>query len=100
MLGVGAVNEEDGAAAEQAFRQRVYESTVGDYPLSRELRLTYGGASVGVVSVTPGTLDAVQALRVADEAMYAVKRERQSVAGARTRLAPADVAPQPARRQA
>lgn len=65
-------------AAEHAFRQRVFDATVGDYRLEGDLRLPYAGASVGVLSVPPGTLDAVQALRAADAAMYEVKRSRQS----------------------
>lgn len=87
VLGWGPSSAEDGVATQQAFRQRVYEATVGDYPLSRELRLSYGGASVGVVRVAPGTQDAVQALRAADAAMYEVKRERQATGWARGILA-------------
>lgn len=63
--------------AEQAFGARVAQATAGEYLLGPGLRLSYGGASVGVVGVVPGTLDAVQALRAADEAMYRVKRARR-----------------------
>ncbi|MDA7418349.1 sensor domain-containing diguanylate cyclase [Xenophilus arseniciresistens] len=74
--------EEARHAAEQAFGARVEQATAGDYPLGRGLCLSYAGASVGVVSVAPGTLDAVQTLRAADEAMYQVKRARRALAAA------------------
>ncbi len=64
--------------AEQALRDRVFEATVGDYRLEGDLRLPYAGASVGVLGAAPGMLDAVQVLRAADAAMYAVKRRRQA----------------------
>lgn len=67
-------------AAERAFRARVFDATVGDYGLGADLRLPYAGASVGVLSVAPGAMDAALALRAADAAMYQVKRNRQSPA--------------------
>jgi diguanylate cyclase len=42
--------------------------------------LDYGGASVGVVAIDPRTTSAEEALRMADDAMYAVKRSRQAAA--------------------
>jgi diguanylate cyclase len=41
------------------------------------LRLDYPGASVGVVTIEPGELSAEEVLKLADSAMYDVKRQRR-----------------------
>lgn len=71
----------DGAPCRAARRlqQRVAEQTVGDYPLGQGT-LHYPGASVGVVAINPqAAVDAEQAIRLADAAMYAVKRQRKGM---------------------
>jgi diguanylate cyclase len=70
------------AAARQAFQERVFQATVGEYLLG-DVRLDYAGASVGVLDVRPGTHDAAEALRLADALMYAVKKERRAAAARR-----------------
>jgi diguanylate cyclase len=62
--------------ARQAFQQRVYQATLGDYQLG-PLLLHYPGASVGVLGVAPGTHSAAQALQAADAAMYQIKQARR-----------------------
>jgi len=65
-------------AAARALADRLSECTVGDLRL-QGTTLAYAGASVGVVAVDPRGTTAAQALRQADEAMYAVKRSRRGV---------------------
>jgi diguanylate cyclase len=67
------------AAARQAFQERVFLATAGEYRLG-DVRLDYAGASVGVLDVRPSTHDAEQALRQADALMYQVKRARRAAA--------------------
>ena len=64
-------------AVESAFQQRIFAATQGDYRLGT-LGIAYGGASVGVLAVAPGALDARQALQASDATMYRVKLERRS----------------------
>lgn len=63
--------------AQQAFQQRVYQATQGDYQLG-PLLLHYPGASVGALGVAPGTHSAAQALQAADAAMYRIKQARRA----------------------
>lgn len=64
--------------AAQALQARCLAATVGRFEL-RALRLDYPGASAGVVAVDPRRTSADEALRLADAAMYAVKRARRSL---------------------
>eukprot|EP01035_Chromulina_nebulosa_P041029 gene41029-55454_t len=59
---------------------RLGESTIGDLRLTRGTTIEYGGASVGVVAIDPRTVSAEEALKLADTAMYNVKRERRATA--------------------
>jgi len=77
VIGPGPGAPADAHNAAQALRRRVATSTVGRYELG-ELAFDYAGASVGVVSLQPG-LDAEEALRQADAAMYADKRSRKAL---------------------
>ena len=70
------------AAARQAFQERIFLATAGEYRLG-DVRLDYAGASVGVLDVRSSTHDAAQALRQADALMYAVKKERRAAAAGR-----------------
>ncbi|MFT3735399.1 MAG: sensor domain-containing diguanylate cyclase [Rhodocyclaceae bacterium] len=70
--------------ASQVFQERIFQATLGSYELD-DVRLNYAGASVGVLAVEPGTLDAVQAIKEADAAMYKVKQVRKAM-GAGTRV--------------
>ncbi|MGN6579700.1 MAG: sensor domain-containing diguanylate cyclase [Bordetella sp.] len=71
------------AAARQAFHERIFLATAGEYPLG-DVRFDYTGASVGVLDVRPSTHDAAQALKQADALMYAVKKERRAAAARRS----------------
>jgi len=64
------------AEAVVAFRGRLDASTCGRVELD-EVAIDYGGASVGVVAVSPGDADAEGALRAADAAMYEAKQQRR-----------------------
>lgn len=79
IIGAGPSQPELVAAARQAFHDRVFLATVGEYRLG-DILLDYAGASVGVLDVMPGAHDAAQALRQADALMYEVKRARRSAA--------------------
>ncbi|RZU66404.1 diguanylate cyclase with GAF sensor [Microterricola gilva] len=65
------------ADAAEALRSRLAECTIGSFELSNGV-VDYAGASVGVVVVDAPSTTAESALRQADEAMYAVKRERRA----------------------
>lgn len=75
--GPTAVDSPDASATEATteLARRLIDQTVGRYELSGS-SIDYSGASVGVVSVTSGTAE--DALRLADAAMYRVKRQRRA----------------------
>lgn len=86
-LGMGPVNEahhlpdavvRDGAPAELAdqLQQRLARATAGEYTLAGR-PFTYAGASAGVVALFPQLIAPDDAIMLADEAMYAVKRARR-----------------------
>jgi diguanylate cyclase len=79
VIGLGPEPSEQLPAARRALQERVFQATQGDYPLV-DLTLHYPGASVGVLGVAPGTLNAEQALKAADAAMYEVKQARKAAA--------------------
>ncbi|RYF70206.1 MAG: sensor domain-containing diguanylate cyclase [Comamonadaceae bacterium] len=85
VLAEGSASADGRPNQAQALRERVFDSTVGTYTLGPTLQLPYAGASVGVVRVEPGEMNAVQALRAADAAMYEVKRGRQRSGAAPSR---------------
>ena len=76
VAGAGPDNAERVASAKRKFQERIFAATVGDYQLG-DVQLAYRGASVGVIAVEPGALNADQAIREADAAMYVVKRSRK-----------------------
>lgn len=77
IIGLGPSNISLLPEARLAFQERIFQTTVGDYALG-SLRLSYQGASVGVLGVSPNTLEATQALQAADSEMYRVKRTRKT----------------------
>ncbi|AMB59468.1 sensor domain-containing diguanylate cyclase [Microterricola viridarii] len=79
VIGAGpAFGDTRGAAeAAEAVRARLADCTTGRIDLGVG-PVDYAGASVGVVVVDPLSTTAEAALRLADEAMYVVKRSRRS----------------------
>lgn len=86
-LGVGPVNEAhhapdtvigSGLQAELValLQQRLTRATVGQYTMAGQ-PYVYDGASVGVVALFPQEMTPDEAVTLADEAMYAVKRARR-----------------------
>jgi len=63
--------EQAGALYERLSKQTAARFQVGDVVID------YEGGSVGVVTIAPGAADAEAALRLADAAMYEVKRSRR-----------------------
>lgn len=64
-------------AAAQVFQQRLAGATQGHFALP-SLRFDYGGASVGVVAITPDEADPDVALQRADAEMYRHKQARKA----------------------
>jgi diguanylate cyclase len=87
VTGLGPAEPDQVPVAEQALQQRVELAIQGRYAL-KNLVLDYPGASVGVLGVAPGSMDAQEALKAADALMYAVKQQRKL---ARPGTAPAPV---------
>ncbi len=79
VIGAGPALDQSPDAAARSLADRLGESTAGLLRL-KGATLDYRGASVGVVAVDPRSSTAADALRLADEAMYAVKRKRYAVA--------------------
>ncbi len=77
-IGPGPALAEDATAAADALATRLAEHTVGDVTVGSIL-IPYAGASVGAVAVDSRRCSADQALRQADAAMYAIKRQRATV---------------------
>lgn len=82
VIGPGPAFGESPNAAARSLADRLSESTIGELRL-QGTTLDYSGASVGVVAIDPRATNAAEALRLADEAMYAVKRGRRAVANHR-----------------
>jgi diguanylate cyclase len=80
VIGAGPAFDESPRTAARALADRLGESTIGELRLARTM-IEYGGASVGVVAVDPRTVSAEEALRLADDAMYAVKHARRAAVG-------------------
>lgn len=76
VIGPGPVRGESLEQARRAFEQRIFQATVGDFAPGGH-RISYPGASVGVIAIAPGTLDAITAIKQADAAMYQVKLARK-----------------------
>lgn len=77
VIGAGPQDDEPLEPARLAFEQRIFQATVGEFSPGGN-RIHYPGASVGVIAVEPGTLDATSAIKQADAAMYQVKLGRKT----------------------
>lgn len=71
IIGAGLEAEE-----QQAFIAALRKELGGIYFLA-EHRISYPGASFGVIDVDPQTMDMESALRAADDAMYQDKKSRR-----------------------
>jgi len=60
-----------------ALKHRLTLAATGEYDLG-VTTIRYGGPSVGVVRIAPGAATPEEAVKQADAAMYAVKRERKA----------------------
>jgi len=78
VIGPGPDNAALLPAAKLTLQTRLFQATVGSYQLEG-IKLAYPGASIGVISGESNMLDATQALKLADAAMYEVKRARKAV---------------------
>ncbi|MGK9171723.1 sensor domain-containing diguanylate cyclase [Yokenella regensburgei] len=59
-----------------ALKQNLQKCLTGEYQLS-DVRIFYPGASIGVVEINPEEVDADNALRIADQAMYQDKNGKE-----------------------
>lgn len=58
-----------------SLKQNLHKCLTGEYKLG-SVRIFYPGASIGVVEINPEKTDADSALRIADQAMYRDKKEK------------------------
>ena len=89
VLGPGPSSGGAPEPAVRAWHERLARATVGHIQIGDQT-IDYAGASVGVTAVGPGQADADEALRRADAAMYAEKRQRRDAIAAA--YSPASVA--------
>ena len=76
VIGPGPAPDRDLAAALQSFEARIASGTIGQVAC-HDVTLDYGGGSVGAIAVRPGSVDALAALNLADQAMYRTKLARR-----------------------
>lgn len=76
VIGLGPMNAVEAERAGATFSARIAEATKGRFAIGQEA-LDYAGASVGLAIIEPSSLDAEQALSIADKAMYERKRLRR-----------------------
>lgn len=79
VIGPGPQAGESLEQARLAYGQRILRATQGHFTVDGH-DIHYPGASVGVIAVEPGTLDATSAIKQADAAMYQVKLGRRQAA--------------------
>lgn len=81
MVGIGPPLQSDGDAVVKDIQQRLSAASVLEFELLDGRKISYGGASVGMVCLVPDDTDVDDALQKADASMYRVKvaRQRKSV---------------------
>ena len=77
MVGIGPQMDSDGDEVVKYLQQRLSAASVLEFTLPDGRQISYEGASVGVVCLTPDETDLDDALQKADAAMYRVKAARQ-----------------------
>lgn len=73
----GPVSEDGCHVAAESLRARLEAALCGTFDLPSR-PIAYPGPSIGIISVRPETVAPGDAIRLADEAMYRVKRSRRS----------------------
>ena len=81
-LAAGGVPGEEGALAVDELQRRFVAASTGRFQLGDHV-VDYAGASIGVVAVASDGMMPQAAIRLADAAMYEVKRQRKHAASAR-----------------
>lgn len=74
----GPVSIEQVPPALNALKERLLDATAGTYILSPLVTIDYPGASIGVLSVEPGSMSPIDAIKQADVQMYEAKKVRAS----------------------
>lgn len=77
MVGIGPQMDSDGDEVIKDLQQRLSAASVLDFTLPDGRQISYEGASVGMVCLSPDDTDVDDALQKADAAMYRVKTARQ-----------------------
>jgi diguanylate cyclase len=82
MVGIGSLLQSDGDAAAKDIQQRLSAASVLELELPDGRKISYSGASVGMVCLCPDDTDVDDALQKADASMYRIKVARQKKPGA------------------
>ncbi|QGD29124.1 sensor domain-containing diguanylate cyclase [Bordetella holmesii] len=80
LVAAGPADDAHARNLAQTLEQRMQAESKGEYVLN-DIRLSYAGASVGVIAFVPGQhthIDADIPVRLADARMYEVKRQRRN----------------------
>jgi diguanylate cyclase len=78
-LAAGGVPGSEGALAVDELQRRFVAASAGRFQLGEHV-VDYAGASIGIVAVAPEGMMPEAAVRLADAAMYQVKRQRKNAA--------------------
>ena len=78
VIAPGPATEELVPEAVHAFNRRLSMAIAGNYVLGESIEIQYAGASLGVMSVEPGAMDGLSAIKQADLQMYEAKRLKRS----------------------
>ena len=77
MVGIGPLLQNDGESVVKDLQQRLSAASVLEAELPDGRKISYAGASVGMVCLNPDDTDLDDALQKADASMYRVKMARQ-----------------------
>lgn len=78
VIAPGPSTEDAVPDALRSFKDRLFKAIAGLYKLGSGIEINYPGASIGVLSVEPGAMDAIEAIKQADVQMYEAKKRRKS----------------------
>ena len=77
MVGIGPLLQSDGESVVKDLQQRLSAASALEAELPNGRKISYAGASVGMVCLNPDDTDLDDALQKADASMYRVKMARQ-----------------------